>query len=136
MNTFDKPPAPSGCQERRPSLVNIEGRAAKHILLCQPLIGASLEAELGDTSSPGRMEILVGSAQPPSLPTPCYQNSSFPYTSLQPFSHDEGSISMPAFPPVYLCGMLPWLFSDNSKLAVSTQPPAGFASCHTCPRQG
>lgn len=127
------PPAPWGCQERRPSLVNIEGRAAKHIHLCQPLISVSLEAELGDAPSPGRMEILAGSTQPFSLSFPCFQNSTFPYTSLPHFPHGEGSISTSLLPPVYLCGMLSWLFSDNSKLAISAQPPARFASCHSCP---
>ena len=119
------PPAPWGCQERRPSLVNIEGRAAKHIHLRQPLISVSLEAELGDASSPGKMEILVGSTQP--------SHCQFHASRTPLFPHDEGSISMSLFPLLYPCGMLFWLFSDNSKLAISAQPPASFASCHSCP---
>lgn len=86
------PPAPWGCQERRPSLVSIEGRAAKHIHVHQPLISVSLEAELGDASSPGKMEILVGSTQP--------SHCQFHASRTPLFPHDEGSISMSLFPLV------------------------------------
>lgn len=58
-----------------------------------------------------------------------------PCTSLPLFCY-EGSISMPLLLPTHSCEMLSWPFSDNSKLAISAQPPARLASSHTRPGLG
>lgn len=89
MKASDKPPAPRGCQESRPSPVNIEGRTAKASISVSCLwsifrsgAGRYCRPRRNEHSGQGFPALLTAGCRPPELPPSC--SACVPCTSLPP----------------------------------------------------
>lgn len=124
-------------RESRPSQ-SILKEGQQNTFISVSCLRCSFRSRAGRCCKPRRNEHSSQGFQHSSRPAPCSGTLSILLSLLSPHlpacsSHQEGPVSMPLPRPVYPCGMLSWLFSNNSRFAISAQPPQGMPPSQTCP---